>query len=73
MRSAGTAGGCSPASPSAVLVSPCLSAPRTIRLLPPMVLADADLDLAMVALDAALDAARPLADPADGGRTGVLS
>jgi len=48
-----------------VLVSPCLSAPRTIRLLPPMVLCDADLDHAMTALDGALDAARPLLEPVE--------
>lgn len=51
-----------------LLVSPCLSAPTTIRLLPPMVTSDAQLDRALVLLDTALaDAAafedEPAADP----------
>jgi putrescine aminotransferase len=40
-----------------LLVSPCLSAPETIRLLPPMVTTDDQLDFAMAALGHALDAA----------------
>lgn len=45
-----------------VLVSPCLSAPRTLRLLPPMVTTEDQLDRALDALAAALDAAEELAD-----------
>jgi putrescine aminotransferase len=40
-----------------VLVSPCLSSPRTVRLLPPMVTSDAQLDQAMLTLRSALVAA----------------
>jgi putrescine aminotransferase len=43
-----------------VLVSPCLGAPRTIRLLPPIVTSDDELDFALQALGAALDAAQAL-------------
>jgi putrescine aminotransferase len=44
-----------------VLVSPCLSAPRTLRLLPPMVTTDEQLDRALGALAAALDAGEEMA------------
>lgn len=37
-----------------VLLSPCLSAPRTIRLLPPMVAEDGHVELVLAALDEAL-------------------
>jgi putrescine aminotransferase len=40
-----------------LLVSPCLSASRTIRLLPPMVTTDAELERAVQALDGALSVA----------------
>lgn len=54
-----------------LLVSPCLSAPRTIRLLPPMVTTDAQLELALDLLDAALAQAAQL--PAEEDETQVLS
>jgi putrescine aminotransferase len=47
-----------------VLVSPCLSAPRTLRLLPPMVTTDEQLDRALAALAAALDCGEELAGAA---------
>jgi putrescine aminotransferase len=43
-----------------LLVSPCLSSPRSIRLLPPMVTSEAQLDHALEMLDDALAAARPM-------------
>jgi putrescine aminotransferase len=45
-----------------VLVSPCLSAPRTLRLLPPMVTSDEQLERALDALAGALDVAEEVAD-----------
>ncbi len=45
-----------------VLVSPCLSAPSTIRLLPPMVTTDTQVDTVLAALDEALGAAAEFAD-----------
>lgn len=45
-----------------VLVSPCLDAPSTIRLLPPMVTTDIQVDTVLAALDGALTAAAEFAD-----------
>jgi putrescine aminotransferase len=45
-----------------LLVSPCLSAPRTLRLMPPMVTTDEQLDRALGALAAALEAGEELQD-----------
>jgi putrescine aminotransferase len=45
-----------------VLVSPCLSAPRTIRLLPPMVTTDAEVDRALEIFAKALDLSEDFAD-----------
>ncbi len=45
-----------------VLVSPCLGCTQTIRLLPPMVTSDEDIELAMTALTAALGVAEKRAE-----------
>lgn len=52
-----------------LLVSPCLSAPETIRLLPPMVASDAELDVAVDALGHALDEAESVGEDGAAGRT----
>lgn len=46
-----------------LLVSPCLSSPQTIRLLPPMVTTDEELHRAVEAFDKACVAARDYLDP----------
>jgi putrescine aminotransferase len=48
-----------------VLVSPCLSAPRTIRLLPPMVATDAEVDRALEIFAKALELSEDFADGDD--------
>lgn len=50
-----------------VIVSPCLGRPEVIRLLPPAIISDADLDIAEARLGAALHAAHRTA-PSPGGQ-----
>jgi putrescine aminotransferase len=51
-------------SDAGLLVSPCLGRPEVLRLLPPMVLTDTQLDTAMAMLADAVSAARRFTVPA---------
>lgn len=58
---------------SGVIVSPCLTSPETIRLLPPMVTTDAQLETAMEVFDDVLaeaDRTFGASEPAEAGSTG---